>query len=426
MVKGPLASLIPQLCLARATRRLQAHSGSAADARRDNPATVARSPERFDVFCRIVDNFGDAGVALRLSRQLAHEHAADVTLWIDDVAPLARIAPGVDALRSDQRHAAVRVRPLDSAEQPAGIVVPDVVVETFGCGLPEAYLDAMERAPRPPVWVNLEYLSAERWVDTVHALPSPHPKRALKRWFLFPGFTPDTGGLLRERDLFTQRDRHRADPLSRTAPWTSVGLPAPAATDLTVSLFCYPNEALPALLEAWSDDDAPIACIVPEGVANSALDRFLGGDVPQRGQVRTVGALTLAVAPFVDQDAFDRRLWASELNIVRGEDSFLRAQWAAKPFVWHIYPQSERAHATKLAAFLDRYTEGLDAAVRDPLRDFWNAFNEEDAQRTATAWRPLREALPVLRAHAETWADRLLVTQRDLATQLVDFARDRL
>jgi uncharacterized repeat protein (TIGR03837 family) len=304
-------------------------------------------------------------------------------------------------------------------------VLPEIVVEMFGCGLPETYLDAMERAVRPPVWVNLEYLSAEAWVDTMHALPSPPPKRALRRWFLFPGFTRATGGLLRERDLFAQRDRYNAEPLSRIAPWTSLGLPAPPSTALTVSLFCYPNAALPALLAAWSDGDTPIACIVPEGVATSSLETLLGSDVLQRGHVRTVGALTLAVAPFVDQDAFDRRLWASDLSIVRGEDSFVRAQWAAKPFVWHIYPQSERAHIAKLAAFLERYTDGLDAAIREPLRDFWNAFNEEDAPATAAAWRPLRAALPALREHARVWANSL-GEQPDLATQLVDFARHRL
>lgn len=385
---------------------------------------MAPRPARFHVFCRIVDNFGDAGVALRLSRQLAGEHAGDVTLWIDDVARLARIS-GLDALRPDQRYEGVRVRALSAMPPPDDTALPDVVVETFGCGLPETYLDAMERASRQPVWVNLEYLSAEPGVDTLHALPSPHPKRALRRWFLFPGFTPSTGGLLRERDLFARRDRYQTGSLARAEPWTSLGFPAPPRDALTVSLFCYDNEALPALLRAWSEDDAPIACIVPEGVATSALERFLGGNLPRPRRIRTVGALTLAVVPFVDQHAFDRRLWASDFNIVRGEDSFLRAQWAAKPFVWHIYPQAERAHVAKLAAFLDRYMQGLEAAVAVPLRNFWNAFNEADASATAAAWGPLRAALPGLRSHAVAWADALRA-QPDLSTQLIDFAGNRL
>jgi len=30
------------------------------------------------------------------------------------------------------------------------------------------------RVPHP-VWINLEHLSAEPWVDGYHGLPSPHP-----------------------------------------------------------------------------------------------------------------------------------------------------------------------------------------------------------------------------------------------------------
>lgn len=377
------------------------------------------------MFCRVVDNFGDAGVALRLSRQLANEHGIDVTLWIDDVALLAHIAGGADALQSDQRHDLVRIRALCDPAQIADFALPDVVVEAFGCGLPEPYLDTMERAIHPPAWVVLEHLSAERWVDTLHALPSPHPKSALQRWFLFPGFTLATGGLLRERDLLVERDRQAAEPQSRAIPWTSLGLPTPASDALVVSLFCYRNDALPALLRAWSDDQAPIACIVPEGIATSALDGFSGGKTRRARDLHTAGALTIAVAPFVDQPAFDRRLWASDLNIVRGEDSFVRAQWAAKPFVWNIYPQAEGAHVAKLSAFIERYARGLDPAAGEPLTRFWNAFDQQQGQATAAAWRWLRAALPDLRLHARRWADSL-VEQEDLATQLVDFARNKL
>ncbi|HET9045379.1 MAG TPA: elongation factor P maturation arginine rhamnosyltransferase EarP, partial [Casimicrobiaceae bacterium] len=39
--------------------------------------------QRWDVFCKVVDNFGDAGVCWRLARQLVAEHDLAVTLWID-------------------------------------------------------------------------------------------------------------------------------------------------------------------------------------------------------------------------------------------------------------------------------------------------------------------------------------------------------
>jgi uncharacterized repeat protein (TIGR03837 family) len=382
---------------------------------------MPRSAGRFDVFCRVVDNFGDAGVALRLSRQLAAEHGADVTLWIDDAGVLSSLLGGI-AVDDGDRHGGVRVRTLLAMRD--DVEAAGVVVEMFGCGLPDRYLDAMERRARPPVWIVLEYLSAEAWVDGAHALPSPHPTRALRRWFAFPGFTPASAGLLRERDLLERRRHAEGDACTRPGPWTSLGFPAPDDDALVVSLFCYPNAALPALLDTWSLETCPVACIVPDGVAPSEIACFVGKPV-RCGDLVSRNGLTVAVAPFVHQHAFDRRLWGSDLCVVRGEDSFVRAQWAARPFAWNIYPQPDRAHAAKLAAFDERYTRGLDARTGRAWREFSMAFNEEAAAQVVNAWPGFRDALPSLRALAGKWAVELAL-QTDLASRLVALVRERL
>jgi uncharacterized repeat protein (TIGR03837 family) len=137
------------------------------------------------------------------------------------------------------------------------------------------------------------------------------------------------------------------------------------------------------------------------------------------------GRLTVAVTPFTDQDTFDRRLWSADLNIVRGEDSFVRAQWAARPFVWHIYPQAKSAHRVKLDAFLHRFRAGLDAAAAQATGRFWTAWNDDDAAGAAAAWTPFRGEFPTLAGHGRRWAQRL-ATLPDLASALADFADDRL
>ena len=81
----------------------------------------------------------------------------------------------------------------------------DVVIEAFGCELPAAYVTAMAKSGRRHAWVNLEYLSAEEWVDSHHGLPSPHPRLPLIKYFFFPGFSPSTGGLLVEKNWLKQR-----------------------------------------------------------------------------------------------------------------------------------------------------------------------------------------------------------------------------
>jgi uncharacterized repeat protein (TIGR03837 family) len=378
---------------------------------------------RWDIFCRVVDNYGDAGVCWRLARQLAAEHGLAVTLWIDDAASLARIEPALDPRRDDQVARSVRVRRC-SDSQPATFQAPDVVIEGFGCGLPDAYRDAMAAAPRRPVWINLEYLSAEIWVESAHALPSPHPQLPLTCWFWFPGFTAATGGLVREDGLLEARDAFQRDGAARDALWRTLELESPASA-LAVSLFCYANPALPALLDAWAEGDEDVVCIVPEGVALAELDRWTGGAVPHPGKPSARGRLTLAVAPFVDQDAFDRRLWACDLNVVRGEDSLVRALWAAQPLLWHIYPQEADAHLVKLDALLTRYESGLDSAAILAQRAFWQAWNSLLPEETAAAWPAFRAALPLLGSRGRAWAGQL-ARQTDLARGLVTFCENRL
>jgi uncharacterized repeat protein (TIGR03837 family) len=273
------------------------------------------------------------------------------------------------------------------------------------------------------VWIVLEYLSAEPWIEASNRLPSPHPRLPLTRWFWFPGFTPGTGGLLRERRLLGRRDAFRAQPAGAQREWHDAD--RGHVDPYRVSLFCYDNQALPALLDCWAEGDREVACLVPEGVARSALDRWTGGNVPHPGAPLVRGRLTLAVTPFTDQDAFDRRLWSAHLNLVRGEDSFVRAQWAARPFVWHIYPQEGDAHLAKMDAFLIRLEAGLAAPAAAAQRAFWYAWNAGDGDALAAAWPAFRAAAPALAAHGEHWA-QALGAQVELAEGLVNFSESRL
>ena len=361
---------------------------------------------RWDVFGKIVDNFGDAGVGWRLARELVAEHSLEVTLWQDDIAPLARMAPVIDPTLDRQSVAGVTVR---RWRDPFPQVDPaDVVVEAFGCGLPPGYVASMARAGSAPAWFVLEYLSAEPWVGDAHGLASPHPQLALPRRFWFPGFTEKTGGLIREKGLLAARDGFQRNEAAQRSFLSTIGLPAPSEDEIRVTLFCYPNAALPALLEAWAGGDETIVCVVPHGVATSSLDAWNGGHVPCAGDPVHRGNLSLHAVPFVSQDDYDRLLWTSSLNFVRGEDSFVRGQWAASPFVWHIYRQAEGAHWPKLEAFMNRYTAGLDDHAAAIVRQFWRAWNGADgAGAIGPAWQELAAARRTVERHSRTWAAHL-------------------
>jgi uncharacterized repeat protein (TIGR03837 family) len=381
-------------------------------------------PARWDIFCRVVDNYGDAGVCWRLARILSREHGIVPTLWLDDLGALERIAPGIDARAAIQQHDGIDIRRWIDPLPPS--TPPDVVIEAFGCGVPDDYARALATRERPPAWIVLEYLSAERWVDGTHGLPSPHPRLGIARQFFFPGFTAATGGLLREHDLLETRRAYCAGTHVDPAPWSALQMTAPAPSDLLVSLFCYPNDLLPELFDAWADGESGVCCIVPEGVAAGALDRWTHGDVPHPGHPVTRGRLALHSVPFVDQDRYDRLLWSCDVNFVRGEDSFVRAQWAARPFVWHIYPQADDAHRAKLDAFLDLHLAGADPAAARAERGFWHAWNgDSSAGPAAAAWRDFADARDALTRHGEAWA-RHLARLPDLASALVRAAADRV
>jgi len=377
-----------------------------------SPASPARPGRqiRWDIFCTVVDNYGDIGICWRLARQLVAEHGAAVRLWVDDLAAFARLCPEGNAGIAEQHCAGVAIR--HWAQPFAADVAPaDVVIEAFGCALPENYVAAMAQRDNRPRWINLEYLSAEAWVADCHGLPSPHPRLPLLKHFFIPGFDEKSAGLLRERDLLA---RHAAFD---AAAWWAANGGAPPAGTLTVSLFAYENRSLAALFDAWRRGASPLRCLVTDSRVCASVGAAWG-EALAPGDRRQDGALTLQMLPFLRQEAYDDLLAACDLNFVRGEDSLVRALWAGKPFVWQIYPQDDDAHRAKLEAFLDRYCAGLSPAAADALRAFWQAWNAENA--TADRWQAFAAHLPEIAAHTRTYRDQLAQLP-DLAKTLADF-----
>lgn len=378
----------------------------------------SRLPATWDIFCRVVDNFGDIGVCWRLARQLAAEHGLRVRLWVDDLKAL-RVMRGQDAtLGWEPRNCAVFG--WSDAERLG--VVGEVVIEAFGGGLPGTVVDKLAHQNKASLWINLEYLSAEDWVSGCHGLPSPHPQFNLKRYFFFPGFVPETGGLLREGNLRAERAAFEQGG-GEQALWAELGGRDAWRDALNISLFSYEVGGLSTWLETLAGGPAPVRLLVPEGRVLPQVSEWAGTGVLQPGGEIRRGQLTGRVLPFLTQPDYDKLLWACDVNIVRGEDSFVRAQWAEKPFLWHIYPQHDDAHWKKLGAFFDRYLAGappgLAAAVWS-LHEAWNGHQPLDR-----AWQAAWAQIDAWRHHATGWA-RELARQDDLATSLVNFAKKAL
>ncbi|MFM4909533.1 elongation factor P maturation arginine rhamnosyltransferase EarP [Aeromonas dhakensis] len=397
-------------------------------------------PFDWDIFCCVVDNFGDIGVTWRLARQLkqegalpAQESEVQVRLWVDDLASFARICPGLDPALESQWVDGIHIQHWHDT-LPADTIPARVVIEAFACELPAPFVAQMASQPSPPCWLNLEYLSAESWVEDCHGLASPQRLESqslgslsLNKYFFFPGFTARTGGLLCERGLIVERERWQQDEAGLNAYWASLGLPPKQEHELRVSLFTYESAALTSLVECWCQSATPVTLLLPLGRSlNDVLTGAgLADAIPtaRAGDLLHSGNLAIKLLPMTDQAGYDRLLWSCDLNLVRGEDSFVRAQWAARPFLWHIYPQEEQAHMVKLDGFLDHYLAQLPTATGQWLRGFSHALNQ--GENTREWWAQWPDHAAIWQQHGRHWSHKLL-QDGDLVTRLVKFLESRI
>lgn len=374
-------------------------------------------PLSWDIFCRVIDNHGDLGVCWRLSAQLA-ALGHRVRLWVDDAHALPWMAPG--ALEGHWPGVQVRQwsQPI-SGSTLADLPKADVWIEAFGCEIPSEFLAhfagsspasgaASASMGHDPTWINLEYLSAESYVERMHRMPSPvlrGPAAGQTKWFFYPGFTHGTGGLLREPQL-----------LQRQSTFDRVAWLASKAIDWhgerLVSLFCYEPIALEHFLKQLAQSPEPTRLLVTPGRAAAAVASILARRTDLLAQPGQWRSLAMTYLPHLPQSEYDELLWASDMNFVRGEDSLVRAIWAAKPFVWQIYPQDDDAHHAKLEALLD----WLHAP--DSLRGFhriWNAVEHAELPQLS---------LPDWQDCVQESRQRLL-SQDDLTAQLINFVAEK-
>ncbi len=326
----------------------------------------------WDIFCSVVDNFGDIGVCWRLACNLA-ERGISVRLWVDDVSPLAWMAP--------TGHAHVEVIDCKNKDfislnqhiKDTKYALGDVLIDTFDCefainliaaqaiNTPASGINSTILEHIRPVWLNLEYLTAESFAERAHTLPYVHRSGAAQGWtqrYFYPGFNDKTGGLLREVDLF---ERQKA--FDKTA-WLaglkfevsdyshSESIKPTLSSSRLISLFCYEPAALESLIDQLSNSETPTCLLVTAGRATNAVRTVLESKKRLEPAYLLPKLLLILYLPQLTQTDYDHLLWSCDLNFVRGEDSLVRAIWAEKPFIWQIYPQHDGVHLAKLGAFL--------------------------------------------------------------------------
>ena len=391
----------------------------------------------WDIFCSVVDNFGDIGVCWRLACNLA-QRGRTVRLWVDDVSPLGWMAPG--------GYANVEViNCKNGIPKNTNSALGDVLLDTFDCEFAinlrannaintqstdenSTILESLSE--KRPVWLNLEYLTAESFAERAHTLPYVHHSGAAEGWtqrYFYPGFNGRTGGLLREADLFErQKAFDRATWLAgltfEVSDYSTIKpLNSTLSSPRLISLFCYEPTALEALIDQLAASETQTCLFVTHGRATTAVKAILEGKKRLHPSYLLTEVLLIIYLPQLTQTDFDHLLWSCDLNFVRGEDSLVRAIWAAKPFIWQIYPQHDGAHHAKLDAFLQM----MEAPASLKTAHFaWNA--SEDELKTNPYLPPfpqldLPTCLPTWSESAENLSNKLRL-QADLASSLIAFA----
>lgn len=317
-------------------------------------------------------------------------------LYVDDASALAWMAPqgcaGVEVLAWPAYDTGVDTSTL-----------PQVVIEAFGCELPSGFQAAMADAATPPVWINLEYFSAEIAALRNHGLPSPvmqGPAKGLTKWFFYPGVSPLSGGLLGPG----VDGRTGPDVAQSNCPETPQMRKPNNSASLNISLFCYEPASLGLWLRRWSDSPQTLHLKVTAGRATQAVRQVLGTWTAPPNMV-------IEELPYLNHHEFDQLLAEQDLNLVRGEDSLARAIWAGQAFLWQIYPQDDGAHWPKLQAFLSA-TNAPPAVVQAHL-----AWNAEQATPLPN-WTA--QNLSEWRAWAQSLQQRLRA-ENDLLTRLESF-----
>ena len=357
---------------------------------------AARRFPTCDLFCRVIDNFGDAGVCWRLARRLLALGVGSVRLVTDHPDVLALIAPEAGSI--------VRVAEWNAFEREAaapGFDPAELVIESFGCRLPEAYDEALAKkraaakaaGRTPPFYLNLDYLSAEDWVEESHDVVGLHPRLDLPKLWFFPGFTARTGGVVIEDGLMEAQAHFLSS--ERDAFLSSLGAD-PARRTLFV--FCYPVNRVETIAEGLRLAPAPWSVLIAPGAAGDRLEGLLS----QADRSRILPVRT----PFLPQTEFDRLLWASDAAVIRGEDSFVRAQLAATPLLWSTYPTEDGAHRVKLDAWLGRFAPSLPEGLRE---DYVRASDDWlEGALDAKAFANLLVRAPELARGFRAWREGLL------------------
>lgn len=314
-----------------------------------------------DIFCEIIDNFGDIGVVYRISKELKKIFQnVRIRIVLNRLEEFKAINKKVKDTDYQEIDGLICVTEKYVKENMESFGVSDVFIEAFGCNVPEEYVKAAKENSK--LWINLEYLSGEKWIEDFHLCESLIDSKTLKKIFFMPGFSEKSGGVIIDSGFL---ERMKFGKENRDEVFKKYFKDFDLKDKFIGTIFSY-EKNFENLLETLKNyEKETILLLMGEKTQKSFSEILKKNLTEDYGNIVKYGKITMIYSDFFSQEEYEEIISASDFNFTRGEDSFVRGIILGKPFMWHIYLQEEKAHMDKIKAFTERIKESVEVSEEE-------------------------------------------------------------
>ena len=305
-----------------------------------------------DIFCEIIDNYGDIGVVYRTAKELQKIFPkSKIRAFLNKLDEFKKINSQVLDLPS-QNIDGIEYITFDYLRDNANeLLTAQVIIEAFGCQIPEEYMEIAY--DNSELLINLEYLSAEDWIEDFHLQSSPLGRGKLKKVFFMPGFTEKSGGVIADSNYLERIQRVLENKEFYKKKYLSDI--EDRENKIVGTLFSYEKNFTPLLEDLKKLDKDVVILAMGEKTQDSLRKILKNFSIEDFRNSLKYGKIEIRFLNFLNQEEYEELINIVDFNFVRGEDSFIRAVLTGKPYMWHIYCQEEYAHMDKIEGFLDKY-----------------------------------------------------------------------
>lgn len=305
-----------------------------------------------DIFCEIIDNYGDIGVVYRIAKELQKIFPkSKIRAFLNKLDEFKKINSQVLDLPS-QNIDGIEYITFDYLRDNANeLLTAQVIIEAFGCQIPEEYMEIAY--DNSELLINLEYLSAEDWIEDFHLQSSPLGRGKLKKVFFMPGFTEKSGGVIADSNYLERIQRVLENKEFYEKKYLSDI--EDRENKIVGTLFSYEKNFTPLLEDLKKLDKDVVILAMGEKTQDSLRKILKNFSIEDFRNSLKYGKIEIRFLNFLNQEEYEELINIVDFNFVRGEDSFIRAVLTGKPYMWHIYCQEEYAHMDKIEGFLDKY-----------------------------------------------------------------------